>query len=65
MKDDKISKKYVKEMLEDLIFQGRCLASIAYEMKQRKEVPKDMRGVCEQYQKQWDLALSKLPKWME
>ncbi len=64
MKNTFISKKYVKKILIPLLNHSDCLSNIAFNSKQRNDVPSDIRKSCEIYQKKYDLSRSDLPKWI-
>lgn len=64
MTTNKISKKYVRKKIGPLISIGNILSNIAYNSRQRDDVPKDIRESCLEFQERWDAIRQNLPKWI-
>lgn len=60
-----ITKTYARKSIKELIYVGGCLSNIAFNSKQRNDVPMDIRKHCEEYQKKWDAVMNNLPQYLK
>jgi hypothetical protein len=61
---DLVTRAYVKRKIAKLKQAGGILSNVAFNSKQNKALPRDLRVQLERYQKEWDKALSEMPRWM-
>lgn len=54
----------MQRVVVSLIRQGSCLSNIAFNLKQRDDLPADVRKSCDETQRAWDQVLSNVPKWI-
>lgn len=62
---DLITKLNARKAIRELLDIGNYLSNIAYNAKQRIDVPQDLRRNCETYQKKWDEVRNALPEYLK
>ena len=60
----KINQETVAKLIQPLLSVGDTLSNIAYNSKQRSDVPPDVKESCKIYQLKWDEVRNNLPKWI-
>lgn len=63
-KTEQVSLKRVRLLLYPVTTAGAILSNVAYNLKQRDDLPADVRQLLEECQAEWDEAIRQLPnKW--
>ncbi len=60
----KVNQETVIKLVEPVLNAGNLLSNIAYNIKQRDDVPSDVKESCKTYQLKWDEVRNNLPKWI-
>ncbi len=60
----KINQETIIKLVEPVLNAGNLLSNIAYNIKQRDDVPSDVKESCKTYQLKWDEVRNNLPKWI-
>lgn len=60
----KVNQEMVIKIIKPVLIAGDLLSNIAYNIKQRSDVPIEVKESCEKYQVKWDETRNSLPKWM-
>jgi hypothetical protein len=56
-----VSLRRLQQVLCPVTTAGAVLANVAFNLKQRKDLPIDIRESLEECQKAWDLAIRRVP----
>ena len=54
----------IRKVISPCLRIGQILSNVAYNCKQRDDVPADVRTSLAQLQRQWDEAQAKVPRWI-
>lgn len=54
----------LKKAMQPCLLVGHQLSNVAFNLKQRNDIPEDIRATLASLQKQWDEAKKSIPNWM-
>jgi hypothetical protein len=63
-KSKTVDRRRVQKFILPLLRIGGRLSNIAFNSKQRTDVPEDIRLSCTRVQQEWDEAKTRVPRWV-